>query len=56
MGILILLIMPFKVGDRITTQGYTEEVGEIQMIHIVLWDDEGRKVILLNGGLWGVRL
>jgi len=52
-GILILMMKPFKVGDRITTQGYTGEVGEIQMFHIVLWDDEGRKVILPNGGIMG---
>ena len=48
-GVLVLLIRPFRVGHRITTQGQTGEVIEVQLFHTILKNEEGKKVIIPNG-------
>jgi small conductance mechanosensitive channel len=48
-GVLVLLIRPFRVGHRITTQGQTGEVVEVQLFHTILKNDEGKKIIIPNG-------
>lgn len=48
-GVLVLLIRPFRVGHRITTQGQTGEVIEVQLFHTILKNDEGKKIIIPNG-------
>lgn len=48
-GVLVLLMRPFRVGHRITTQGQTGEVIEVQLFHTILKNEEGKKVIIPNG-------
>ena len=48
-GVLVLLLKPFRVGHRVTTQGQTGEVVEVQLFHTILKNDEGKKIIIPNG-------
>lgn len=50
-GILILVLKPFKVGDRITVQGFTGTIKEIRIFNTIMVTGEHRTVILPNGAL-----
>ncbi|MDF7819401.1 mechanosensitive ion channel [Runella sp. MFBS21] len=50
-GFIILLMKQFKVGEKITAQGYTGEVRDILMFNTVLDTGDGRRVMIPNGPL-----
>lgn len=50
-GVMILLFKPFKVGDLISTQGYTGVVSEIQIFQTILKTVENNTVIVPNSPL-----
>jgi len=47
-GVIILLFKPYKVGDYITTQGYSGSVKEIQIFTTVLTTPDNQTVIIPN--------
>lgn len=48
-GVLILLFKPFKVGDVITSAGFSGKVAEIQIFSTILRTPSGKKIIIPNG-------
>lgn len=50
-GVMLLLFKPFKVGDKISAQGHTGVVKEIQIFVTTLLDAESKTIILPNGAL-----
>jgi small conductance mechanosensitive channel len=50
-GVLILIFKPYRVGDLITTQGFTGNVESIQIFNTVLVTLDNRTIILPNGPL-----
>jgi len=50
-GFIILLMKQFKVGEKITAQGYTGQVRDILMFNTVLDTGDGRRVMIPNGPL-----
>lgn len=50
-GILILFFKPFRVGDFITTQGYSGTVKEIQLFNTILTTLDNRVIIIPNGSV-----
>ena len=50
-GVLILLLMPYKIGDYIEAQGYAGTVKEIQIFHTVICTPDNKSIIIPNGGL-----
>lgn len=50
-GVMILIFKPFKVGDVITSQGYTGSVYEIQIFNTILKTPDNKHIIIPNGGL-----
>lgn len=47
-GVMILIFKPFKVGDVISSQGYTGSVKEIQIFNTILETLDGQTIILPN--------
>ncbi|MEE4213518.1 MAG: mechanosensitive ion channel domain-containing protein [Bacteroidales bacterium] len=47
-GVIILLFKPYKVGDYITTQGYSGTVKEIQIFTTVLNTPDNQTIIIPN--------
>ncbi|MEA1886043.1 MAG: mechanosensitive ion channel [Bacteroidota bacterium] len=47
-GVIILLFKPYKVGDYITTQGYSGTVKEIQIFTTVLTTPDNQTIIIPN--------
>jgi small conductance mechanosensitive channel len=47
-GVIILLFKPYKVGDYITTQGYSGSVKEIQIFTTVLTTPDNQTIIIPN--------
>ncbi|MBB4080004.1 small conductance mechanosensitive channel [Lewinella aquimaris] len=52
-GILLLTFRPFKVGDLVTTGGYTGTVKEIQVFNTILTSVDNRLIIIPNGKVMG---
>lgn len=50
-GVLILILKPYKVGDRIEAQGYVGVVKEILIFHTVLTTPDNQTIIIPNGPL-----
>ncbi len=50
-GVLILILKPYKVGDRIEAQGYAGVVKEILIFHTVLTTPDNQNIIIPNGPL-----
>jgi len=50
-GVMILLFKPFKVGDFISSQGYSGSVKAIQIFNTILNTDDKQTIIIPNGGL-----
>lgn len=48
-GVMILVFKPFKIGDVITSQGFTGKVREIQIFNTVLLTPDNQVIILPNG-------
>jgi len=48
-GVMILVFKPFKIGDVITSQGYTGVVKEIQIFNTILGTPDNQVIILPNG-------
>lgn len=47
-GVIILLFKPYKVGDYITTQGYSGTVKEIQIFTTILTTPDNQTIIIPN--------
>lgn len=52
-GILLLTFRPFRVGDVISTSGYTAVVKEIQVFHTILNAVDNRLIYIPNGKVLG---
>lgn len=52
-GILLLTFRPFRVGDFVTTDGYTGTVKEIQVFNTILTTLDNRLIIIPNGKVMG---
>ncbi|HEV7230664.1 MAG TPA: mechanosensitive ion channel domain-containing protein [Bacteroidia bacterium] len=50
-GVLILIFKPFKVGDIITSSGFTGRVMEIQIFNTILLLPDNKIAILANGAV-----
>lgn len=50
-GVLVLIFKPYRVGDLITTQGFTGVVESIQIFNTVLNTPDNKTIILPNGPL-----
>lgn len=50
-GVLILLFKPFKVGDKISAQGFTGDVEEISIFVTKLVTNDKKTIIIPNGPL-----
>jgi small conductance mechanosensitive channel len=50
-GVLVLIFKPYRVGDLITTQGFTGVVESIQIFNTVLTTPDNKTIILPNGPL-----
>lgn len=50
-GVLILILKPYKVGDRIEAQGYAGVVKEILIFHTLLTTPDNQTIIIPNGPL-----
>jgi len=50
-GVLILLFKPFKVGDKISAQGFTGDVEEISIFVTKLATNDRKTIIIPNGPL-----
>lgn len=50
-GVLILILKPYKVGDRIEAQGYAGVVKEILIFHTILTTPDNQTIIIPNGPL-----
>lgn len=50
-GVLILIFKPFKVGDKITAQGFTGDVSEISIFVTKLLTSDKKTIIIPNGPL-----
>lgn len=50
-GLLILLLHPFRVGDRIITQGQEGKVSSIQLFYTVVLTSDNKTIIIPNGQL-----
>lgn len=50
-GVLVLIFKPYRVGDLITTQGFTGTVESIQIFNTVLNTLDNKTIILPNGSL-----
>ena len=50
-GVMILIFKPFKVGDFITTQGYSGTVKEIRIFVTVLTTPDNKTIFIPNGPL-----
>ncbi|MBN2012284.1 mechanosensitive ion channel [candidate division KSB1 bacterium] len=50
-GVIILINKPYKVGDYISTQGYSGTVKAIQVFHTVLTTPDNKTIIIPNGEL-----
>lgn len=50
-GVLILLFKPYKIGDFISTQGYSGTVKEIQIFSTILTALDNRIIIIPNGSI-----
>lgn len=50
-GVLILLFKPFKVGDKISAQGFTGDVEEISIFVTKLATNDKKTIIIPNGPL-----
>lgn len=48
-GVMIMIFKPFKVGDLITTQGFTGTVKEIQIFNTLLVTLDNEIIIIPNG-------
>lgn len=48
-GVMILVFKPFKIGDVITSQGFTGKVREIQIFNTILVTPDNQVIILPNG-------
>lgn len=50
-GILILILKPFKVGDKIVASGYKGVIKEIQIFQTILTTDDNRIIVVPNGNI-----
>lgn len=50
-GVMLLIFKPFKVGDKVSAQGHTGVVKDIQIFVTTLLDAESKTIILPNGPL-----
>ena len=50
-GVLVLIFKPYRVGDLISTQGFTGTVDAIQIFNTVLNTPDNKTIILPNGPL-----
>jgi small conductance mechanosensitive channel len=50
-GVMMLIFKPFKIGDKIDSQGYSGQVKEQNIFNTILLTHEGKTVILANGPL-----
>jgi small conductance mechanosensitive channel len=50
-GVLILIFKPFKVGDIITSSGFTGRVTEVQIFNTILLLADNKTAILANGAV-----
>jgi small conductance mechanosensitive channel len=50
-GVIILIFKPFKVGDYITTQGFSGTVSEIQIFVTILRTPDNKTIIIPNSEL-----
>lgn len=50
-GVLLMIFRPFKIGDKITSQGHTGDVEDIQIFATKLVTADNKTVILPNGAL-----
>lgn len=50
-GVLILILKPYKVGDRIEAQGFVGVVKEILIFHTILNTADNQTIIIPNGPL-----
>ncbi len=50
-GIMILLFKPFKVGDFITTQGFSGTVKAVSIVSTKIRTTDNREIIMPNGAL-----
>lgn len=50
-GVLVLIFKPFKVGDKIESQGQVGDVIDIQIFNTILLTSDHRTVILANGAV-----
>lgn len=50
-GVLILLFKPYKVGDTISTSGFTGRVKEIQIFNTILILADNKTALLPNGSI-----
>lgn len=50
-GVLILILKPYKVGDRIEAQGFVGIVKEILIFHTILNTADNQTIIIPNGSL-----
>ena len=50
-GLIVLLFRPFRVGDRIESQGVSGTVREIQIFHTILTTADDKVIYIPNGAL-----
>jgi len=50
-GVLVLIFKPYRVGDLISTQGFTGTVESIQIFNTILVTPDNKTIILPNGPL-----
>jgi small conductance mechanosensitive channel len=50
-GVLLLIFRPYKVGDLISTSGFTGEVESIQIFNTVLKTLDNKRIIIPNGSV-----
>lgn len=50
-GVLVLIFKPYRVGDLITTQGFTGTVESVQIFNTILITLDNKTIILPNGPL-----
>jgi small conductance mechanosensitive channel len=52
-GIMLIVIRPFHVGDRIETGGVAGTTQEINLFYTEIDGDDGARIVIPNGKLWG---
>ncbi|MBV8188890.1 MAG: mechanosensitive ion channel [Alphaproteobacteria bacterium] len=52
-GIMLIVIRPFHIGDRIETGGVAGRTQEINLFYTEIDSDDGARIVIPNGKLWG---